>query len=41
MNDTGLKVEPNFIIKDLPAVLILNIADQNLKDSLCCSNKYN
>jgi len=32
---------PNFIIKDLPPVLILIIADQSLKDSLCCSNKYN
>ena len=29
---------PNFIIKDLPSVLILILA---LNDSLCCSNKYN
>ena len=28
---------PNFIIKDLPSVLILIIADQTLNDSLCCS----
>jgi len=26
---------------DLPSVLILIIADQNLDNSLCCSNKYN
>jgi len=32
---------PNFIIKDLPSVLILMIADQILNDSLCWSNKYN
>ena len=32
---------PNFIIKDLPSVLILIIADQRFNDSLCCSNKYN
>jgi len=32
---------PNFIIEDLPSVLILIIADQMLNDSLCCSNKYN
>ena len=32
---------PNFIIKDLPSVLILIIADQILNDSLCCSNTYN
>jgi len=32
---------PDFIIKDLPSVLILLIADQHLNDSLCCSNKYN
>ena len=32
---------PNFIIKDLPSVLILIIADQISNDSLCCSNKYN
>ena len=31
---------PNFIIKDLPSVLILIIADQILNDSMCCSNKY-
>jgi len=32
---------PDFIIKDLPSVLIQIIADQLLNDSLCCSNKYN
>jgi len=32
---------PYFIIKDLPLMLILIITDQILKDSLCCSNKYN
>jgi len=32
---------PNFIIKDLPSVLILIIPVQILNDSLCCSNKYN
>jgi len=39
---THLIVRPghNFIIKDLPSVLILIIADQILNDSLCCSNKY-
>jgi len=31
----------NFIIKDLPSVLILIIADQRLNDSLCWSDKYN
>ena len=31
----------NFIIKNLPSVLILIIADQLLNYSLCCSNKYN
>ena len=31
---------PNSIIKDLPSVLILIIADQLLNDSLCCSDKY-
>jgi len=31
----------NFIIKVLPSVLILIIADQILNDSLCGSNKYN
>ena len=31
----------DFIIKDLPSVLILIIAYQTLNDSLCCSNKYN
>jgi len=31
----------NFIIEDLPSVLILIIADQILNDSLCGSNKYN
>jgi len=32
---------PNFVITDLPSVLILIIADQIWNDSLCCSNKYN
>jgi len=32
---------PNFILKDLPSVLILIIADQIVNDSQCCSNKYN
>ena len=32
---------PNFIIKDLPSVLIQIIADQILNDLLCCSYKYN
>ena len=32
---------PNFIIKDLPSVLILIIADQMLNDSLRCAYKYN
>ena len=32
---------PNFIIKDLPSVLILIITDNILNDLLCCSNKYN
>jgi len=32
---------PNFIINNLPSVLILIIADQLLYDSLCCSNNYN
>ena len=31
----------NFIIKDLPSVLILIITDQILNDSMCCSYKYN
>ena len=39
----GIKREeipgPNFIIKDLPLVLILIIADQILNDLLCCSNR--
>jgi len=30
---------PNFIILDLPSLLILIIADQILNDSLCCSNR--
>jgi len=29
-----------YIIKDLPSVLILIIADNFLNDSLCCSYKY-
>jgi len=29
----------NFIIQDLPSVLIIIIADQMLNDLLCCSNK--
>jgi len=33
--------ELNIIIKFLPSMLILIIADQILNDSLCCSNKYN
>jgi len=33
MHSTGL----DFIIKDLPSVLILIIADQILNDSRCCS----
>ena len=32
---------PNFIIKDLPSVLILIIAEKTSNDSLCCCNKYN
>ena len=32
---------PNFIIKDLPSVVILKITDNGLKHSLCCFNKYN
>ena len=32
---------PNFIIKDLPEVLILIIADHISIDSLCISYKYN
>ena len=32
---------PNFIIKDLPSVVILIITDNGLKHSLCCFNKYN
>ena len=32
---------PNFIINDLPSMLILIIADQISYNSLCCSNKYN
>ena len=31
----------NFIIEDLPSVLILIISDQILNYSRCCSNKYN
>ena len=37
LNRSGL----DFIIRDLPSVLILIIADQILNDSLCCSYKYN
>jgi len=36
-NDPG----PDFIIKDLPSLLILIIAEQILNDSLCCFDKYN
>ena len=32
---------PNFIIKDLPSVVILKITGHGLKHSLCCFNKYN
>jgi len=32
---------PNFIIKELPSVLMLIIADQIVNVLLCCSNKYN
>ena len=32
---------PDFLIKHLPLVLILIIADQILNGTLCCSNKYN
>jgi len=31
----------DFIIKDLPSVLIFVIADPYLDHSLCCSYKYN
>ena len=31
----------NFIIKDLPSLLIMILADLMLNDLLCCSNKYN
>ena len=31
----------DFLIKDLPSVLILTIADQIVNDSLCCSYTYN
>ena len=30
----------DFIIKDLPSVLILIIADQRLNESRCCCNKF-
>ena len=36
-NKTGL----DFIIKDLPTVLIILFANQKLKKLLCCSYKYN
>ena len=36
-----LRSGPNFIIKDLPSVLIVIIADHISNDSLCYFNKYN